>query len=580
MKRFLLYFKLWPYYKSLMGLIFFSVVLTLLYATANVYVMPLIKDITKQVAQRDLIDFSNHIFNAFLLYSIRLGTEYGNMYLMSVISSRFVFQIRSSMYEKLQRLSLSFYNKARFGDLLTYVFSDVSVIQNIFVAFFHRFLPNIVSTFAVLCYLIYISWQLTLVVLVSLPFMLVFNQFFSKKSKRIMGIVQKKSGVLSHIFQETVSNMSIVQSFTTEKKEMQRFQHAQKRNISSSLKEVKIRAIQEPLVYTSQFVVFLLVCWYGGFLVVKGVITAPELTSYFVGILIFVESIVKVSRAYLKMFQAISPLERIFDFMSIDTELSESKNPVSYPKGGNQDIVFKNVSFSYLKQKGNVLNNLNFTIKKGETVALVGLSGAGKSTLLNLMSRFYDPIEGEIQIGGVSLKELSLFDLRSRIAIVPQEVVLFRGTILENLRYGASSATIDDVVKAAKQANAWEFISDMPDKLLTKVGDHGRTLSGGQKQRIAIARAMLRKADILLLDEATSALDSKSEVLVQEALKTLMLNKTSIVIAHRLSTICDANRIFVLKEGYLIESGTHQDLLEKNGEYAMFHQMQFGKKLS
>ena len=281
--------------------------------------------------------------------------------------------------------------------------------------------------------------------------------------------------------------------------------------------------------------------------------------------------------SYLKIFQAMSPLERIFDFMSVDAELSEPKDPVAFPQEGNQTIVFKNVSFAYLKEKGNVLNNLDFEIKKGETIALVGFSGAGKSTLLNLMPRFYDPSKGDIQIGGVSLKELSLYDLRSRMAIVPQEVVLFRGTILENLRYGSSSATIKDVIEAAKRANAWEFISEMPDKLLTKVGDRGRTLSGGQKQRIAIARAMLRKADILLLDEATSALDSKSEILVQEALKTLMSNKTSLVIAHRLSTIRDADRILVLKEGYLLESGTHQELLEKKGEYAMFHQMQFGK---
>tara|TARA_A100001015_G_C15040884_1_gene739590 strand:+ start:959 stop:2677 length:1719 start_codon:yes stop_codon:yes gene_type:complete len=560
-----LYSKFLPLMASFLPWISLSILLTLLYALSNVFIMPLIKDISEQIANKNLEYFSNHVINAFLLYIIRLGSEYANLYLMSFVSARFVLMMRTKLYEKLQRLSLDFYSKARFGDILTKVFSDVDAIQSIWISFFQKFLPNAISVVAVLGYLIYLSWQLTLVMIISLPFFAFINNYYSKKSKRVVKIMQEKTGLLSHLFQETVTNMSVVQAFLAEKYELGRFKHRQKRILTSFLKEVQIRSTQEPVVHLGQFVIFLTICWFGGYLVVTDVLSTPELTAYFIGIFVFIENVVRVSKVYLKFYQNLAPSERIFDLLSTTETITGPQNSKATPK--NMSICFNQVNFHYPKSKKLVLKNICLTVNEGECTALVGASGAGKSTLMQLLPRFYDPSAGQVSIGGVDLRSFSLTDLRKQIAIVPQEVVLFRGTILENLRYGHPSAKIEDVIQAAKQAYAWDFISKMPNGLISKIGDRGQQLSGGQKQRIAIARAILKKAPILLLDEATSALDTESDAMIQSALKELMKNKTSIVIAHRLTTIKHASQIVVIKDGKLNDIGSHQDLMNRGGYY-------------
>ena len=542
-----LYFKLLPFLKRLYPLLVLSAILTLIYALSNVFVMPLIRDISNQIAKKNLEYFSNHVLNAFVLYSIRLFSEYANLYLMSFVSTRVLLEIRTKLYAKLQRLSLDYYSKASFGDILTRMFSDVEAIQRIWIDFFQKLLPHAISVVAVLGYLFYLSWQLTLVMLGALPFFIFINNHFSKKSKRVVKIIQEKTGFLSQLFQETVSNMSVVQSFGAEEHEMRRFTHRQKRVLSSFLREVRLRVTQEPIVHLGQFCIFLFICWFGGYLVVTDVLSTPELTAYFIGILVFIENVVKVSKVYIKFYQNLAPTERIFELLNQPESISAPSVSKVHPQ--NKTVVFNQVSFKYHKNQTWVLNKIDLELREGESVALVGESGAGKSTLLQLLPRFYDPSMGFISLGGVNIKHLALTDLRSHIAIVPQDVVLFRGSILENLRYGQASATIDDVIKAAKQAHAWEFISKMPNGLLSRIGDRGQQLSGGQRQRIAIARAMLKNSSILLLDEATSALDSESEELIQLALSKLMKNKTSLVIAHRQSTIQRMDRIVLLDKG-------------------------------
>lgn len=572
--NFKIYARLLPIIKSFVPYLLLSFFLTLLFATTNVFVMPLIKDISEQIANKNLEYFSNHVINAALLYTLRLFAEYSNLYLMSKVSFTFLEKLRHSLFKKMQSLPLSFYNKARYGDLATHMFSDLEMIQRVCIDFFQKFLPNMVSFVAVLGYLFYLSWQLTSLMLISLPFFLLINEYFSKKSKRVLNIIQSKQGYLMQVFQEMIQNIKVMKIFTAEKAEFNRFSHYQNRVIASLMREVKVRVNQEPIIHLGQFFIMLFICWYGGYLVVRSQISTPQLVSFFMGVFVFIENIIKVSRGYMKLYQGLAPTERIFKLMDIQEKIIEKPNPLQLPSQLNS-LSFNTVSFTYPESTKHTLKDISISIKEGEVLAFVGLSGAGKSSLLNLIPRLYDCSEGSLTINSIDIKDLKLRDLRENIAMVPQEIILFRGSILDNLRYGSPYAKLEAVIEAAKQANAWEFISKMPDGIFTRVGDRGQMLSGGQKQRIAIARAILKNAQILLLDEPTSSLDSHSETLVQDALINLVKNKTTLIVAHRLSSIKMADKIVMLEDGKIIEMGNHQELMAKNNHYAKLFSVQF-----
>ncbi|RAP34252.1 ABC transporter ATP-binding protein [Candidatus Marinamargulisbacteria bacterium SCGC AG-439-L15] len=571
--RFKLFFRILGYLKPHGLLLFGSIVLTFLYALANIYAMPLIRDMTDQLANKNLVYFSNHVANAVLLYSIYLGTKYGQVYLMSYVSYKVFIELRLDLYQKLQRLSLDFYTEWKVGEIISRVFSDAEMVRNAILKIFERLLPCILSLIAVSGYLIYLNWKLAAFTLLAMPFFISIIMYFSRIIKKVAGQIQQKLADITHILQENVSNIQVVQAFTMEDREMKRFKKQHRRNLDAFMKEVRLKVTEEPLISFLQFVVILLIIWFGGYEVINGRLKGSELLAFFTGIFILVEQVQKLTASYTLVYQSMASVERIYEILDHKESIQDPEKPIKL-QSVKGHVSFENMSFSYDEKLETVLKNINLDIKPGETIALVGLSGAGKSTFVNLIPRFYDPTEGGIKLDGVNLKDLKTKELRSYISIVPQEVVMFSGTILENIRYGSPDTSVDLVIDAIKQANAYEFIKDLPEGLLTKVGDKGVKLSGGQRQRISIARALLRNPKVLILDEATSSLDSESEHLVQEALEKLMKNRTTVVVAHRLSTIMTADHIIVLEKGQIIEKGTHQDLLSKEGAYAKLYQLQ------
>jgi len=554
-----------------------SVVLAVVFAASNVYVLPLMRDILREVSEKNLAHFSNHIGNAVLLFGVRLASKYAQFYVMSRVSYRMVIQLRMALYRKLQCHSMDFYSKWKMGDLTARVFSDVENVKLALLLNFESVLPNILTLVAVTGYLFVLNWKLAAVSLVGMPFFISIMVYFSTRLKRVTGQIQRKTADITHLLQENIANMRVVQAFTMEESEIRKFERQHERNFRASMQETKMKVTQEPVTAFLQFLLFLGIIWYGGYQVVIGEMTGGNLTAFFTGVIILVDPVLILSKVYTQTHQTMASAERIFEVLDTEVTIQNPKNPKQIPHVEGA-VAFRNVSFSYDVGNQATLSDISIDVSPGETIALVGLSGSGKSTFVNLIPRFYDPQKGSVTVDGVNLRELDIKFLREQIAIVPQEPILFRGTILENIRYGRLDASKEEVVSASKKAHAWEFIELLTDGLLHKVGDQGRRLSGGQRQRISIARAILRDPKILILDEATSSLDSESEKLVQEGLESLMKNRTTFVIAHRLSTVMHADRILVIVKGKIAEIGKHAELLHKGGHYSRLFKLQFDKK--
>jgi ATP-binding cassette, subfamily B, bacterial MsbA len=568
------YGRLLKYLKPHIPLLTLSILLTVLYAVSNVYIMPLIRDISAQVTNKNLMYFSNQVINALLLYTIRLFSKHAQTYVMERISYRILINIRMDLFRKLQRLSLEFYGKMKMGDIIARVFSDSEKVRTAIMLNFESVLPNVLTIIGVSGYLFYLNWKLALTTVVGIPLFVWIISFFSQRMKRVSSQIQRKTADLTHILQETVSNIKIIQAFTMEERETAKFAKHNKRNFEAFMRETKIRTTQEPLISFLQFFVFMFVVWYGGYEVVMGNMTGAVLMSFFTGILLLVDPVIVLSKVYTKTYSAMASAERLFELLDEEVQVEDPKQPIIL-KAVKGEIRFENVNYAYNESNQDALNEIDVTAKPGEVLALVGLSGAGKSTFVNLILRFYDPQKGKVLLDGIDIRTIQLKELRKQMAIVPQEDILFRGTILENMRFGRPDANEKDVEAALKKANAWEFVSRFQDGVLTKLGDQGRNLSGGQKQRLSIARAILRDPKILILDEATSALDTESEKMVQDALNKLMKGRTTFIIAHRLSTIKHADRIICMGHGKILESGSHDELLKNNGQYAKLYDMQF-----
>jgi ATP-binding cassette, subfamily B, bacterial MsbA len=556
-------------------LIIFSVLLSLLFATANVFIMPLIRDITREVANKNLVYFNNHMINAFLLFSIRTVSKSGNFYLMSKLNFLVMFDLRNLLFHKFQKLSLSYYTKNKTGDILTKLFIDVEKIKEALLLNLEHTLPNVLTIIAVIIYLFIIDWKLTILSISTIPFYILITSYFGEKIKKISKQAQRKMASITHIASESIANILVVKAFTMENHEIKKFKKENKKNYQANLMTARFNATMEPLISFLQFTLLAAIIWFGGYQIAKNNLSGPILISYFTGIFLLVEPIMLLAKVYTTTQSSLASAERIFKVLEEKETITNSKNArkLSSVQG---NITFQNVSFFYDDDPDTkILDNINLETKKGEIVALVGLSGAGKSTFINLIPRFYDPSKGTIFLDGQDIKKTDLQSLRSQISIVPQESLLFRGTIKENISYGKIKASEKAIINAAKEANAWEFIEQMPGKLKSTIGDRGQKLSGGQRQRIAIARAIINNPKILILDEATSSLDSKSEKLVQEALQKLMQNRTTFVIAHRLSTIRNAHKIVFIEKGKIKEIGTHTELLKNDSHYAKLCELQF-----
>ncbi|MBW4582357.1 MAG: ABC transporter ATP-binding protein/permease [Tildeniella nuda ZEHNDER 1965/U140] len=499
--------------------------------------------------------------------------QYGQDSLMAKAALAITLDLRKQVYAHLQRLSLSYFETAQSGDLAYRLTEDVDRIGEVVNKVFHQFVPCVLQLIVVLGYMVYLNWQLTLATLVIAPFMAVLITWFGEQLRQLSYRSQSRVSDLSALLVEVFSGMRLVQAFAAEDHMLDRFGREAERNRRARFRAEQLKAIQMPVVGFLEAVSLLFLLLLGGWQVSQNNLTGGEFVSYLTAVVMLIDPIALITSNYNEFKQGEASLDRIFEMLDIQPTVVEHPGVFALPPVTGK-VEYRNVSFAY-KPDQPVLKNLSLLALPGEAIALVGSSGAGKTTLANLLPRFYDPQSGQIFIDGVDVKDVTLSSLRRQIGIVPQETILFSGTIAQNIAFGQADFALDAVQNAAQIANAHQFIVEFPEGYQTWLGERGVNLSGGQRQRLAIARAVLLNPRILILDEATSALDSESEALVQEALERLMQNRTVFIIAHRLATVRRADRILVLEQGQVVESGTHGELLDQSGRYARFYAQQF-----
>ncbi|MGB0975473.1 MAG: ABC transporter ATP-binding protein [Prolixibacteraceae bacterium] len=511
---------------------------------------------------------------------LKVGFTYLATYAMIPLRNNVVRDIRVSLYNKITNLPIGFFTEERKGDIIARMTGDVSEVEASVMNSLEMFFKNPVIIIISLSVMITMSWQLTLFVFVMLPIVGYFIGRVGKSLKKPSMRGQNKMGEILSRIEETLTGLRIVQAFNAEKAVQERFYEESNdyRNIMNGL--MWRRALAHPM---SEFLgtgVIIIVLWYGGRLVLSGEESAlsPE---EFITYLVFFYSIINPAKAFSSALYSIqkgmASMERIDAILSAESKIVDGTNV--FPEEGFKDKVeYKNVSFKYNPNGPYILKNVNVSIKKGQTVAFVGQSGSGKSTLVDLLPRFWDVLEGSITVDGIDVRDLTTTSLRDLMGNVNQEAILFNDSFYNNITFGVENATMDQVIAAAKVANAHEFIAATEDGYNSTIGDRGSKLSGGQRQRLSIARAVLKNPPIMILDEATSALDTESEVLVQEALDNLMKNRTSIVVAHRLSTIRNADLICVFDKGEIVEMGTHQSLYDAHNVYRKLVDMQMHNK--
>src|SRR6056297_1253731 len=508
------------------------------------------------------------------VYLLKGVVYFGQKYLISYVSYKAVRDIRNELYAKLQSLSLSFYSTHKTGEIISRVTNDVNKLQSAIVDSSISLVYKSLTFLGGIGYLFYLNAQLTLFLVIMLPAMTYILKIFNTKIRKVSRDVQMKIANVSDVLQETLSAIRVVKSFGREEYEYERFSEQNEANFRAKKKNAQYGAILTPSIEFMASIAFTAILWYGGYQVLQGNMKPSELIAFFTMLLTISSPLKSLTNITATVQKALASAERIFEIIDIDKHIDyESENIIKLNEV-NGKIVYDSVNFSYNHDE-KVLKDINLKANPGEIVALVGPSGAGKTTMVDLIPRFYDPDRGKLTLDGHDLKEIDVDNLRDFIGIVPQETILFSGTLADNIAYGDLEADMDAIKEAAKAANAHNFIVEFQDGYQTTVGERGVGLSGGQKQRIAIARAILKNPRILILDEATSALDAESESLVQEALEKLMKNRTTFVIAHRLSTIKNADKIIVLENGVIKDKGDHESLIDKGGLYSELYNGHF-----
>lgn len=492
---------------------------------------------------------------------------------MAKAALRVAFYLRQQVYSHLQKLNLSYFETAKAGDLSYRLTEDVDRVGEVVNKVFHDFVPCVLQLIAIPIYMIYLNWQLTLATVIVAPIMGVLIGWFGERLRKFSLKSQNRISDLSAILTEVFSGIRLIQAFAAETYEINRFSHEAERTLKAKYSAERLKAIQIPIVGFLEAVSALSLLMVGAWQISQNNLTVGEFFSYLAAAALLIDPIGHTTNNYNEFKQGEASVDRVFELLAIQPTVLENPISITLPDV-NGKVEYRDVSFAY-KPGELVLNNISLLINPGEAIALVGASGAGKTTFVNLLPRFYDPESGDIFIDDVNIKDVTLNSLRKQIGIVPQETIMFSGTIAQNIAFGQETFEMKAVEEAAKIANAHQFIMQLPEGYQTWVGERGVNLSGGQRQRIAIARAVLLNPQILILDEATSALDSESEALVQEALERLMSNRTVLIIAHRLSTVRKCDRILVLEKGQIVESGNHEELLTLEGRYARFYAQQF-----
>lgn len=572
-----LYLRILSYIKPYMHRLIFAMFCTIMAAAGNLYIPWIIKDMIDEVLADKNGTMLNWIAASIIaIFVVRGLFWYGQNYLMSYVGQSVIIDIRAAVFKKLQRLSVSFYDKNKTGTIMSYVTNDVNALQSAMVENTIEMITEGFILIGSVVAMIYLDWRLTLFTVCTFPVVLWFMEFFGKKIRKTGGRIQECTADITSVLQESVASARVIKSFVREDYEVDRFDVENRANFRANMKNAQLMATLTPVVELVAAIGVTMIIWYGGNNVINGTITAGSLVAFLTYAVNISNPIKRLTRVIGNIQKALAAAQRVFMIIDMPEEIAESRDAKQLPEVSGK-VEFQNVSFAY-DDKGNVITDLSFSVKPGEVIAIVGPSGAGKSTIANLLPRFYDVNKGDIKIDGHSVREVTLDSLREQVGIVPQETMLFNGSVYNNILYGRLDATKEEIEAAAKAANAHDFIMQLTDGYETKLGDRGVNLSGGQRQRIAIARAILKNPRILILDEATSALDTESERVVQEALDRLMVGRTSFVIAHRLSTVKNADKILVLEKGNLVESGTHDELLASDGLYAHLYKIQYRNK--
>jgi len=508
-----------------------------------------------------------------IIFLIRGVMQYGQNALMAKAALKIALNLRTLAYAHLQRLSLGYFATAKTGDLSYRLTEDIDRIAEVVNKFFHEFTPCILQLIVVLGYMIWLNWQLTLATLVIAPLMALLISWFGEQVLKFSHRASNRISNLSSLLTEVFNGIYLVKAFAAQDYEIQKFSEEAEHHSRAKYRVEQIKSLQFFIVGFLQSLSVLLLFFLGGWQIDRGNLTGNGFVSYVVATAMLIDPISFATSNYNDFKQTEASVDRIFALLAVAPTVREKPNAIvlSAVKG---KVEYRHVSFGY--QPGlSVLRNLSLAASPGEAIALVGASGAGKTTLVNLLPRFYDLSDGQICIDGINIAEVALSSLRRQIGIVPQETILFSGTIAANIAFGQTEFDMAEVQAAAKIANAHQFITQLPEGYNSWMGERGMNLSGGQRQRIAIARAIMRNPRILILDEATSALDAESEALVQQALERIMADRTVFIIAHRLATVRRASRILVMEDGQIVEMGTHSELLAQGTRYAHFYARQF-----
>lgn len=551
-----------PYKKALYVGAFCLIIASLTNLAVPLYIKKLVDVV---MVEKNMTLMNNLTLSVAGLFLVQLIFSTAHNYLFDLTEKRAITDFRIKLFKHLHTLSLSFFVKRRTGEIVSRMTNDITTIENIVTDLPATLLQQSIRLFGGIIIITYMNWKLTCLILVLAPVLVLFARTFGRKLKKLSTEIQDKLATSTTILEENISCIQVVKSFVRSKLENERFGNAVEDSFNSAKKRVIISSFFGPSIGFIAFSTSLILLWYGGREVILGEISPGELIAFILYATIIAGPMGSFARLYARMQEGVGASKRVFEILAMEGEVRDLPEANSLPRIEGK-IELDDVHFHY-RDDQKVIQGISFTVEPGQTIALVGPSGAGKSTLVQLLHRFYDPIKGEIRIDDIPIKTVKQSSYWQQIGIVPQETILFGGTILENIEYAKPGITKAEVIEAAKASNAHNFIIETPEGYETVVGEKGIRLSAGQRQRIAIARAILKNPRILILDEATSALDNESELLIQEALERLMKGRTSFIIAHRLSTIHDAERIIVLDKGKVIENGNHAQLMKEEGLY-------------
>ena len=551
-----------PYKKALYVGAFCLIIASLTNLAVPLYIKKLVDVV---MVEKNMALMNNLTLSIAGLFLLQLIFSTAHNYLFDLTEKRAITDFRIKLFKHLHTLSLSFFVKRRTGEIVSRMTNDITTIENIVTDLPATLLQQSIRLFGGIIIITYMNWKLTCLILVLAPVLVLFARTFGRKLKKLSTEIQDKLAVSTTVLEENISCIQVVKSFVRSKLENERFGNAVEDSFQSAKKRVIISSFFGPSIGFIAFSTSLILLWYGGREVMLGEISPGELIAFILYATIIAGPMGSFARLYARMQEGVGASKRVFEILAMEGEVRDLPDAKPLPRIEGK-VELDDVHFHY-RDDQKVIQGISFTVEPGQTIALVGPSGAGKSTLVQLLHRFYDPIKGEIRIDGIPLKSAQQSSYWQQIGIVPQETILFGGTIVENIEYAKPGVTKEEVIQAAKAANAHNFILETPEGYETVVGEKGIRLSAGQRQRIAIARAILKNPRILILDEATSALDNESELLIQEALERLMQGRTSFIIAHRLSTIHNAERIIVMDKGKIIENGNHSQLMKEEGLY-------------